>query len=200
MKLKKIEEMVELYYNSNQFVHTLHFLEQAFETPFRMYEELASFYERKGYFTNSPARSYRYRVLLEFAKEYDKQYEAVYRELLTYDMYLRENLKSRPDFARDLATFRERIRSFYMEEEEAHCFLPAYVRYDFRQLARMTHLEPFYFPVWDMPKQKEVDRMMAAMVKEGDPSVSDRMQYVLFDYQERNSLTGDARTAIWSPE
>ena len=184
LRLKKIEEMVELYYNSNQFVHTLQFLEQAFETPFRMYEELASFYERKGYFTNSPARSYRYQVLLEFACEYDGQYRCVYRELLTYDMYLRENLKSRPDFAKDLTDYKELLRGFYKQEEECREYLPAYEAYDSKQLSRMTHLEPFAYPVWE-----RMDRNVT--------SVSCKKEcFVLYDYQERSPLTGEARTVV----
>lgn len=110
LRLKGIEEMVELYYNSSQFTHTLPVLETAFEGPFAMFEALADFYREKGYFTNSPARVYRYQVLLDFAGRYDRVREPVYRELLTYDMYLRENLKSRPDFAKDLAPYKERIR------------------------------------------------------------------------------------------
>ena len=184
LRLKRIEEMVELYYNSNQFVHTMQFLVQAFETPFALYEALADFFERKGYFVNSPARSYRYQVLLEFAQEYDGEYEAVYRELLTYDMYLRENLKSRPEFAKDLAPCKDTMREFYKEEEETRRFLPAYEQYDYKQLARMTHLEPFYFPVWE-----ELERSAKG---QSAPF------FVLFDYQERNPLNGDARTVRWS--
>ena len=184
LRLKRIEEMVELYYNSNQFVHTMQFLVHAFDTPFAMYEVLAQFYERKGYFVNSPARSYRYQVLLEFACEYDAQYEAVYRELLTYDMYLRENLKSRPEFARDLTSYKDTVREFYKSEEETRRYLPAYEQYDYKQLARMTHLEPFYFPVWE-----ELERSAKG---QSAPF------FVLFDYQERNPLNGDARTVRWS--
>ncbi len=184
LRLKRIEEMVELYYNSNQFVHTMQFLVQAFETPFALYEALADFFERKGYFVNSPARSYRYQVLLEFAQEYDGEYEAVYRELLTYDMYLRENLKSRPEFARDLTSYKDTVREFYKEEEETRRFLPAYAQYDYKQLARMTHLEPFCFPVWE-----ELERSAKG---QSAPF------FVLFDYQERNPLNGDARTVRWS--
>ncbi len=183
LKLKKIEEMVELYYNSNQFEHTLAFLVQAFSSPFVMYERLADFYERNGYFVNSPARSYRYQVLLHFACEQDGANEAVYKELLTYDMYLRENLKSRQDFAHDLQQHKEFVRSFYKREEEERKLLPDYVSYDSRQLARMTHLEPFYYPVWDMS-----DRGLTEM--SGAP------KYVLFDYQVRNPLTGGAATMV----
>lgn len=182
-KLKRIEEMVELYYNSNQFVHTLRFLEQAFTSPFRMYEELAEFYEEKGYFVNSPARSYRYQVLLAFACEKDRAHEAVYRELLTYDMYLRENVKSRPSFAIELQPYREIIREFYRKEEEERKFLPEYREYDSKQLARLTHLEPFFYPVWEMPGRD-------AIKEEKEPG------FVLFDYETRNPLTGDARTVV----
>jgi len=194
LRLKRIEEMVELYYNSNQFVHTMQFLVQAFATPFALYEALADFFERKGYFVNSPARSYRYQVLLEFACEYDGQFEEIYRELLIYDMYLRENLKSRPEFAKDLTPYKDTMRSFYKEEEETRHFLPAYEQYDFKQLARMTHLEPFYFQVWNLPERSAVKRLTTENV--GLDS-RHNLQYVLFDYQERNPLTGDARNVSW---
>ena len=190
LHLKRIEEMVELYYNSNQFVHTLRFLEQAFETPFQMYEELASFYERKGYFVNSPARSYRYQVLLEFACECDEQYKDVYRELLTYDMYLRENLKSRPDFAKDLVAYKECFRAFYKQEEENREYLPAYTTYDSKQLSRMTHLEPFAYPVWERMERNMTNVSCGAALPAGAEYL------VLFDYRERSPLTGEARTMV----
>ena len=182
LKLKGIEEMVELYYNSNQFRHTLAFLVNQFETPFQMFEELAGFYERKGYFTNSPARAYRYHVLLEFALEWCPA--EILRELLTYDMYLRENLKSRPEFAMDLAPYKEYSRRFYMQEEQERKLLPGYEAYDHKQMAKMTHLEPFKYPVWD--------RNLCNNNRKGET-------FVLFDYRQRDPLTGDARTValLW---
>ena len=194
LRLKRIEEMVELYYNSNQFVHTLRFLEQAFASPFRMYEALAEFYEEKGYFVTSPARSYRYQVLLAFACAYDKENEAVYRELLTFDLYLRENVKSRPEFAKDLAPYKETMRAFYRKEEEDRKYLPEYREYDSKQLARLTHMEPFDYPVWSLPVQS----------REGEPEKSvgngwnpgKEPVFVLFDYETRNPLNGDARVVV----
>ena len=48
--LKRVEEMLELYHNSGQFVNTIAFLEKRFETPFALYEALADFYEKRGFF------------------------------------------------------------------------------------------------------------------------------------------------------
>lgn len=185
LRLKRIEEMVELYYNSNQYMHTLPFLERAFKSPFAMYEALAGFYEEKGYFVNSPARAYRYQVLLRFAESYDGEHSDIYRELLLYDMYLRENLKSRPDFAGDIkdAGIKEKIRAFYQKEEKERLHLPDYTGYDWKQISKMTHLEPFYYPVWC---EKELEKAAAKALG----------AYILFDYKNRNPLTNEAATEV----
>ena len=124
LRLKGIEEMVELYYNSGQFTGTLPVLEQTFESPFVMYEKLADFYREEGYVTNSPARVYRYEIMLRFAEKYDEAKLPLYRELLTYDMYLRENIKSRPVFAADISLYKKEIKEFYRREEAERRYLP----------------------------------------------------------------------------
>ncbi len=181
LHLKGIEEMVELYYNSRQFTHTMPFLEQAFESPFAMYEALAAFYERNGYFENSPARVYRYQVLLAFAREYDGGREAAYRELLVYDLYLRENMKSRPEFAMDLSGYREKLKGFYRSRDFRQQYLPGYDGYDSRQLEKMTHMEVFNCPVWDREK-------MAGWQE----SYGQELYFVLFDYRRRDPVSGEA--------
>lgn len=195
LKLKKIEEMVELYYNSNQFTHTLPFLEKVFASPFRMFEELAAFYEEKGYFTNSPARAYRYQVLLDFACSKDAEHEEIYGELLTFDLYLRENMKSRPEFTSDLALYKEKIKAFYKEEEMERRYLPGYEAYDSRQMAKMTHLEPFRYPVWDMRKlQQYMSQDYASDERKVEHDADPVM--VLFDYRTRNPLTYEAAVQV----
>ena len=81
-RLKKIEEMVEIYYNSNQFRATLPYLLKQFPSPFALYEALADYYEEKGFFVETPARIYRYQVLLSFAEQVDGAHKEVYKELL----------------------------------------------------------------------------------------------------------------------
>lgn len=192
LQLKRIEEMVELYYNSSQYTHTLPFLEKAFESPFGMFKALADYYERKGYVTNAPARAYRYQVLLSFAEEADPDYGEIYRELLTFDLYLRENAKSRPEFAADLTVHKEQMRAFYKEEEENRRYLPDYAAYDSRQLSKMTHLEPFRYPVWDEGQMEELRKTGTAGKAENYQTI----RYVLFDYRRRDPLTYEALAEI----
>ena len=101
LRLKMVESMVEVYYNSGQFKHTLVFLEKYFDDPFRMYEALGRFYEKKGYSEISHSRMRRYEILMEFAGEQKEIPSEALSDVMLLDLYLRENLKSRPSFASD---------------------------------------------------------------------------------------------------
>ena len=187
LRLKQIEEMVELYYNSNQFTHTMPLLEQSFASAFDMYEALSEYFEREGFFVQSPARSYRYQVLLDFAREVDPAREVLYRESLTYDMYLRENAKSRPEFAADTLPHKADFHAFFAEEERIRVLLPHYREYDIKQISKMTHLEWFRYPVWDVEQAKICQLVSDEAAKE---------QKVLFDYKVRNPLTNEAKVIV----
>ena len=166
IRLKGIEEMVEIYYNSRQFTHTLEELEKKYPSPFIMYDKLYEFYDEHDYGGLLHKRSTRYEILLEYIGEaYPKERE-YFRELLTYDYYLRENAKTRPKFAGEYRIAKEEVRTFYDREERERNYLPAYGAYDRNQMRKMTHLEYF--------------------VQLG--------KCVLFDYKERDALSQDART------
>ena len=151
-RLQQIEEMVELYYNSNQFTRTLPYLERFFESPFAMFERLGAFYERKGYFVSTPSRIYRYRVLLEFAAEETDAKEALLKELLTMDVYLRENAKSRPDFATDIAKFKQERNLFYRSGNN-----------------RTLHIEPFFYDICtDAPTYEKMEERQFAVFDYGN--------------------------------
>ena len=165
LRLKGIEEMVEVYYNSRQFTNTMEELEKEYDSAFTMYDRLASYYEDNGYNAVQHKRSARYEILLNYIRLHHKEKEDLFREVLTYDYYLRENAKSRPEFAGEYLVEKDVARTFYEKEEETHTYLPDYGKYDRNQMRKMTHLE--YFKLADT--------------------------YILFDYQNRNPLNQEAR-------
>lgn len=179
IRLKQIEEMVEVYYNSRQFTHTIAALGALSDSPFALYERLAGYYEQNGLFSVNHGRVSRYEILLDFIKQYlkeqckEKEWNAKnaekYRELLTYDFYLRENAKNRPAFAKQNRAEKEELQEFYRKEEEERKYLKTYEGYDKRQMRKMTHIEKF-------------------MLLEEKPF------YVLFDYKNRNALDHRAWT------
>lgn len=166
IRLKGIEEMVEVYYNSRQFVHTLDALGKKYLSAFTMYDDLHRFYETCGQGGLQHKRCTRYEILLQYIGEEHPKEREYFRELLTYDYYLRENAKTRPEFAGEYKIPKEDVRAFYEKEEAERKYLPTYGTYDRNQMRKMTHLE--YFEIMG--------------------------KCVLFDYKERNVQSQDART------
>ena len=119
LKLKTVENMVEVYYNSGQFQNTLEYLENFFQDAFSIYERLGSFYMEKGYGDVSHTRMRRYEILLEFLEDVPEISMDQVKDQMVYDLYLRENLKSRPDFARDQKPFERQIWDFRKREKVA---------------------------------------------------------------------------------
>ena len=109
LKLKAVESMVDVYYNSGQFQHTLEYLVPLAKDAFTFYESLGAFYEKKGYSEISHSRMRRYEILLEYLQEEtDVSVEKASQKML-YDLYLREKLKKRPSFAPDQKVYETAI-------------------------------------------------------------------------------------------
>lgn len=119
LKLKTVENMVEVYYNSEQFQNTLEYLENFFQDAFSIYERLGSFYMEKGYGDVSHTRMRRYEILLEFLEDVPEISMDQVKDQMVYDLYLRENLKSRPGFARDQKPFERQVWDFRKREKVA---------------------------------------------------------------------------------
>ena len=195
IRLKGIEEMVEVHYNSGQFVHTMERLEPIFGDAFSMYDALRAYYEAHGLDQINHSRIGRYEILWAFLTEYLEKYlreskksslesfgeslvgspvgsadgwQEEFREALTYDLYLRENVKNRPAFAGEETVEKRIAAAFYEREESEHQYLKSgYEGIDRRQMRKMTHLE----------------RIGGKLL--------------LFDYQNRDALCNQARvTAV----
>ncbi len=176
LKLKGVEEMVEVYYNSGQFQKTIRAMEHLFETVFSMYEELADFYEKNGYNEVSHTRIRRYEILQEFLQEKEANLE-YFKQLMIFDLYARENMKTRPQWANDLSAYKMQILDFYKKEEENPELLTDYQGYQARQTIKMTHIEVFTYDVINENEEKGA-------------------YPVLFDYKKRSPLTNDAKAVF----
>lgn len=170
LRLKQVEEMVEVYGNSAQFRHTLPECVRLFPDAFAFFDELGAFYQKKGYLSVSHTRLRRYEILQEFLAclPEGREHMQKFREWMLFDLYERENLKTRPSWAADLSRYRQPIRDFYGEEAETHACLPDYSDCDARRLAGLTHLEVFHY-------------------------IYERDTAVLFSYRNRDPLHHGAR-------
>ena len=180
IRLKGVEDMVEVYYNSGQFPATMKLLEKRFQRPSEIFVNLAEYYEKNGLTGISHSRLARYEILYRFMEEDMREEErdhvtaakvpetgqpflVDFRDSLMYDLYVRENIKSRPSFASDQSPYKKEVREFFMAEEENPKWLTDYAGFDSRQMTKMAHLEH---------------------MEDGT--------FVLFDYKKRDPLSGNA--------
>lgn len=164
LRLKGVEEMVEVYYNSNQFVYTLQYLLHFFKTPYAFYEALSLYYEKEGLHLLKHNRLARYEILMDFVKEQALECTGleldVLEEIMLYDLYLRENIKKRPSWAKDVISveMKKKYQMYYKEH-------------------KTSHIEPFSF---DVKKTASTGTRVRESMD------------IAFHYEERNPLTYEA--------
>lgn len=196
LNIKQAEEMLEIYYNSGQFEVTIKLMETLFESPFYMFQEFGAFYEKKGYLAMSHSRIRRCEILLEFVEECFAREQgktasncaiaqgilrcdvtekeevcAMIRESLTFDLYYRENCKSRPVWAPAISEFKHITKQ--------HC-----------KKGSLSHVEPFHYRFPDK-SQRKVEIL---------PKYQKEYIYVLFDYEHRDPLDHQADVKVLETE
>ncbi len=159
--IRQAEEMLEVYYNSGQYAVSMKLLETRYGSAFAMYRQLGEFYERKGYFSMSHSRIRRAEILLEFAQENAPELAEILKEGLTFDLYCRENCKSRPEWADDPSEWKDVSRAVCGRD-------------------RQRHVERVHYR---FPDSKE--RTIHAL-----PAWREEPLYVRFDYSGRDPVSG----------
>ena len=182
--LKGVEELVELYYNSGQYTLTLKYAVPFFESPFRFYEMFSAWYRGKGYHKLNHNRLEKYNILREFLREHiDENEWDTLDEIMLYDMYLRENVKGRPAWAKDTAQYKKEWKALYREQGEK--LFPEDVQagiYDSKRAANQSHIEVFEINIKKFEQSRQVEK---------------KQVFCLFDYSRRNPLNRAARTVEW---
>ena len=203
IKIKRVEDMLEVYYNSGQFEITMKLMECIFDSAFEFFQELGDFYEANGYFGMSHSRIRRCEILLEFLAlhlhvcdsdamtsvvlsenhgdrdntdfdentidrdntDFDEnaQIYSMIQESLIFDLYYRENCKSRPVWATDIGSFKHMTH--------AYC-----------KNGKLSHVEPFHYIFPDKHTRK-LDEL---------PKYHKEPVWALFHYDMRDPLDHQA--------
>lgn len=173
IRLKRIEEVLEVYYNSRQFEIAISVLGTCFASLFAMYEKLGDFYEENGYFGMSHSRIRRCEIFIAFVThlkemgEVSEEVLACIKEALIFDLYYRENCKSRPNWAEDAGKWKVLTRLYCKN-------------------GKLSHVEPFHYD------------FLSAITKL--PTYTEKENWVLFSYDKRNPLTHQAKVELIFPE
>lgn len=180
LRLKGVEEMVEVYYNSFQFPAAMALLECCTGDAFRMYEGMAEYYNEKGYFGKKHSRVSRYEILWEYVSSQFEDLAEEFRQVLTYDLYLRDYIKNPPSFVRPRDhEYLAWVRKFLDGEAENPQILSGYDGFVTKQLFNMVYIGQFTLDIQALLTEQSIRKTAPYSL--------------VFDYRQRNPLNHSAR-------
>ena len=184
LRLKMVESMVEVYYNSGQFQNTLACAEPLFEDAFTLYEKLGQFYERKGYSEISHSRMRRYEIFLEFMKEIleDKYSLQVYGN---GSKEIEEKLSECPEM-KEKALESEKLQEITWEKIADSMIYDLYLRENLKSHPSFENdQKPYEKAIWEYRRQEKIPKTAHIEVfRDG--------KVLLFDYEKRDPLLNNA--------
>lgn len=175
--LKDIENMVEIYYNSGKAINTIKYSLNYFKTPFDFFETLAKYWKEKGFENISHNKMKLYQIIFEFLFKNTQCEKDILKEIIKFDIYLNDNIKSLPDWIENEIdnSFKEKEKLFYNNEENIKKYLPHFIDKDSKHISRICHFGKFSI---------DIDNLIKSNFKE----VIKNESYILFDYYTKNDL------------
>lgn len=168
LKLKTIEDLVEKYPNSQRFTNSLEFMIHHYLSPFDFYEDLAEYWEARGYHRQSHSIVRLFEILDEFFIYRGFQGNMKFRHLMKFDFLLFEQNARLPKIfeENESPVVKERIWEFLKNPENISKYL--------------EHLR-------DLPA-KEIIKKVRFESFSGEKTL-----WYLFDYTQINPVNGGAR-------
>lgn len=166
LKLKAVEDMTEVYYNSGQFRNTMKYMARYFGCPFEMYERLGKYYEDNNLSGMKQTRLGRYEILYGFASCTENINTDEIKVLLMYDLYLRENLKSRPSFSQKQPAPPDKLKEYSSK---------------YRRFGKNVHIESFEYNPMELASKGSSEK---------------GMYFIKFDYTIRDTMDNNALSEL----
>lgn len=142
--LKKVEAMVDKYYNSCKFNNVIKFFLSIYEKPFDFYYDLAMFFEEKGNFKRSIGNVEYYKILLDFYLEkIGGEDEGLFKEVLKFDYLCFNKKRWLPDFL---------VRTITKEDEQN-----IKDSFDRQMPFKKAHIEKFEIDIINYIKNGEIN-------------------------------------------
>lgn len=142
LKLKKVEEMVDKYYNSQKFKLIIKYFENKFEKPFDFYYSLGMFFENQGYFNKNIGNAEYYKVFLDFNESVLKESNEHLKEIIRFNYLIFNKRRGLPEF----------LRSDMEKEEEKSIKEKLKEQYSFKEY----HLEKFKIDIEKYIENEEI--------------------------------------------
>ncbi len=154
LKLKDIEEILERYYNSKNFVLSMRYIIKNFykQSPFKFFEDFATYFDNNGYFDMAQGKNQLYKILLDFYYETINLNNELFNDILKYDYVSLGKTSNLPNFFNkiEMEDFKNRCHIFLQSEENTKVYLPSFENIPAKFMIKHVHFEPFKYNVLEL--------------------------------------------------
>ena len=151
LKLKDIEEILERYFNSKNFVLSMRYIIHNFykQSPFKFFEDFATYFNDNGYFNMSQGKNQLYKILLDFYLEKININSDLFKEIIKYDYISLGKTSNVPAFLEkvDIEDFKNRCHLFLQNEENILKYIPRFENTPAKQIIKYVHFEVFKYDI-----------------------------------------------------
>nr|WP_279265824.1 B12-binding domain-containing radical SAM protein [Romboutsia sp. Marseille-P6047] len=154
LKLKDIEEILERYYNSKNFVLSMRYIIKNFysKSPFKFFEEFATYFDKNGYFDMAQGKNQLYKILLDFYNEKINVNNELFNDILKYDYISLGKTSNLPQFFNkvEMEDFKNRCHIFLQDQDNVKLYLPKFEDTPAKFMIKYVHFEPFNYNVIEL--------------------------------------------------
>lgn len=161
LKLKDIEEILERYFNSKNFVLSMRYIIHNYykESPFKFFEDFATYFDKNGYFNMSQGKNQLYKILLDFYTEQINKNIELFTEIIKYDYISLGKTSNVPGFMSkiEVEDFKNRCHLFLQNEENLLKYIPRFENTPAKQIIKHVHFEPFKYDILKLKENIKAD-------------------------------------------
>lgn len=176
LKLKDIEDILERYYNSKNFVLSMRYIIGRFykQSPFKFFETFAKYFDENGYFDLAQGKNQLYKILMDFYNEKISIENDIFNDILKYDYISLGKTSNIPQFfnKQDVDDFKNRCHVFLQDNDNLSTYLPNFVDKPAKHIIKYVHFEPFKFNVVDLKHDINIE-------------IKEEKNIVLFEYDDK---------------
>lgn len=151
LRLKDIEEVVEIYGNESDFEKTVKYLIGKYDTPFDFYEDFSDYCRRSGFYDSPKSKLNQYKKLVDFYNYKGLGMADLFRDLLKFDFIRNTKSPNVPDFikAKSLDYLKDAKMKFIRDEANREKYFSNIPEQDKNKIVRLVHFEEFEYNVLD---------------------------------------------------
>lgn len=180
MKLKRLEDILEIYYNSGQFPYSISYLMRCHRNEFEFFEAFAGYWKEQGWFHVKHKKIRFYEFILEYSQGHEQINIEFLKELIVHDLCLLEKPKKWPTFVIKKEETVKKIKEFYQSNSHQGNLLEAYSDYTSKQISRMAHIEIYNYNI-------------VKYIESGFEEIVKVTTTLFYDYKQKDCMTGYAK-------